>query len=105
MKGVDFIRENKFIAIFRHIPKEYAKEAARAIYEGGVRIFEITFNPSSETTIEDTKEIIRTVKETLGDSVSVGAGTVLNLEFAKAAHEAGAEFLVSPCTKSASSFS
>lgn len=100
MKGVDFIRENKFIAIFRHIPKEYAKEAARAIYEGGVRIFEITFNPSSETTIEDTKEIIRTVKETLGDSVSVGAGTVLNLEFAKAAHEAGAEFLVSPCTKS-----
>ena len=99
MKGVDFIKENKFIAIFRHIPKEYAKEAARAIYDGGVRIFEITFNPSSETTIEDTKEIIRTVKETLGDIVSVGAGTVLNLEFAKAAHEAGAEFLVSPCTK------
>lgn len=99
MKGVDFIKENKFIAIFRHIPKEYAKDAARAVYEGGVRIFEITFNPSSETTVEDTKEIIRTVKETLGEGVSVGAGTVLNLEFAKAAYEAGAEFLVSPCTK------
>ena len=29
----------------------------------------------------------------------VGAGTVINLEFAKAAHEAGAKFLVSPGTK------
>ena len=99
MKGIDFIKENKFIAIFRHIPKEYAKEAARACFLGGVRIFEITFNPSSDSTVEDTKEIISTIKELYGNEVSVGAGTVINLEFAKAAYEAGAEFIVSPCTK------
>ena len=99
MSTLEKIREHKFIAIFRHIPKEYARQAARAVFDGGVRLFEITFNPSSETTKEDTKEIIKAVKEELGDAVSVGAGTVISLEYAKAAKEAGAEFIVSPCTK------
>ena len=99
MNAYEFIKEHKFIAIFRHIPKEYAERAAQAVYDGGVRIFEITFNPSSDTTVEDTKEIIRTIREMFGDSVCVGAGTVINTEFARAAHEAGASFIVSPCTK------
>ena len=99
MNAFEFIKEHKFIAIFRHIPKEYVEKAARAVYDGGVRIFEITFNPSSKTTVEDTKEIIKTIKDMYGDDVYVGAGTVINVEFARAAHEAGATFIVSPCTK------
>ena len=99
MNACEFIKEHKFIAIFRHIPKESIEKAAKAVYDGGVRIFEITFNPSSKTTIEDTKEIIKAIKDMYGSSVCVGSGTVINLEFARAAHEAGAEFIVSPCTK------
>ncbi|MBR2466717.1 MAG: bifunctional 4-hydroxy-2-oxoglutarate aldolase/2-dehydro-3-deoxy-phosphogluconate aldolase [Clostridia bacterium] len=99
MSAFEFIKKHRFIVIFRHIPKEYAKAAARACFDGGVRIFEITFNPSSETTKEDTVGIIRAVKDELGDEISVGAGTVINLDYAKAAYEAGAEFIVSPCTK------
>lgn len=99
MSTLEKIKKHKFIAIFRHIPKEYAKEAARAVFDGGVRLFEITFDPSSPTTSEDTAEIIRAINDELGNEVSVGAGTVINLEFAKAAKEAGAEFIVSPCTK------
>lgn len=99
MNSYDFIKKHKFIAIFRHIPKEHIEKAVKAVYDGGVRIFEITFNPSAKTTVEDTKEIIGTVKKMYGDSVCVGAGTVINLEYAKSAHEAGAQFIVSPCTK------
>ena len=99
MSTIDFIKHHKFIAIFRHIPKEHAAMAAKAVFDGGIRIFEITFDPSSPTTKEDTAEIIRTVKALFGDETSVGAGTVINTDFAKAAHEAGAEYIVSPCTK------
>ena len=99
MNTYEFIQKHKFIAIFRHIPKEYIKQAAEAVYDGGVRIFEVTFNPSSPTTVEDTKEIIQTIQEMYGEDVCVGAGTVINTEFAHAAYEAGAEFIVSPCTK------
>jgi len=99
MTSVEFIRKHRFIAILRHIPLHTAEEVARALYEGGVRIIEITFNPSLATTVEDTKEMIRRIKALYGDRLSVGAGTVINEEFARAAWEAGAEFIVSPCTK------
>ncbi len=99
MNTYDFIKQHKFIAIFRHIPKEYIEKAVKAVYEGGVRIFEITFNPSSKTTVQDTIEMIDTIKKIYGNNICVGAGTVINLEYAMAAHEAGAQFIVSPCTK------
>lgn len=94
-----FIEKHKFIAILRHIPKDKASEVAKAMYDGGVRIFEVTFNPSSKDTISETTSIIRIISELFGDEACVGAGTVINLDFAKAAHDAGAKFLVSPGTK------
>lgn len=96
---MDFIKKHKFIAILRHIPKERAADVVRAMYDGGVRIFEVTFNPSADDTIAETQSIIRTISALFGNEVCVGAGTVINLEFAKAAHDAGAKFLVSPGTK------
>lgn len=98
MTALEFLKQERFVAILRHIPKEYAKEAAKALYEGGIRIFEVTFNPSSPTTFEDTAEIIFAIRELYGDKVSVGAGTVVDVNYAKAAKKAGAEFVVSPCT-------
>lgn len=98
MNTVDIIKKNKFIVIFRHIGAEYAADAAKAIYDGGVRLFEITFNPSKADTIEETQQIIRTISDMFGDDVCVGAGTVIKQEYAEAAYEAGAKFIVSPCT-------
>ena len=92
------MKKYRFVGILRHIAPQYAAKAAQAMYDGGIRIFEVTFNPSAETTIADTKKIISDIKEMFGAEVSVGAGTVLTVEFAKAAYEAGAEFIVAPCT-------
>lgn len=99
MNTLERIKAHKFIAILRHIPARTVKDVARALYDGGVRIFEVTFNPSLPESVEDTQTMIRTIKELYGDEVSVGAGTVLTEEYARAAWEAGAEFLVSPTTK------
>ena len=101
MNAMELIKTHRFIAILRHIPLHTVEGVTKALYEGGVRIIEVTFNPSSPTTIDDTKQIIQTVKKLYGNEISVGAGTVINLEFARAAWEAGAEFIVSPCTKEA----
>lgn len=99
MSKLDFIRQHRFIAILRHIPVKGIEQVADALYAGGIRLFEVTFDPSSPTTVEDTQAILRSIRARLGDGVSVGAGTVINTEFARAAYEAGAEFIVSPCTK------
>lgn len=96
--SMELLKKHRFVGIFRHIRPEYALQAAKAMYEGGVRIFEITFDPSRAATIEETGSIIRQLRENFGTDVSVGAGTVLSVEFARAAWEAGAEFIVAPNT-------
>lgn len=97
--SMELLKKHRFVGIFRHIAPQYALEAAKAMYDGGIRIFEITFDPSRENTKEETGSIIRQLREHFGAEVSVGAGTVLSVEFAEAAYQAGAEFIVAPCTK------
>ena len=78
------------VAIIRSTSSEQLVEVARALYEGGVEILEVTF------TVPRALEIIAAVKKDLGNKILLGAGTVLDPETARAAFLAGAEFLVSP---------
>lgn len=94
----EIIKKEKFIAIFRHIPQKDALLAAKALYRGGVRIFEITFDPKREDTIAEICGILSELREAFGEDVLLGAGTVLQSEWVDAAQEAGASFIVSPCT-------
>ena len=96
MNTLERIKTHKFIAILRHIPARTVKDVARALYDGGVRIFEVTFNPSLPESVEDTQTMIRTIKALYGDEVSVGAGTVLKPEQVDQVREAGGEFIISP---------
>lgn len=96
--SMELIRKHRFIGILRHIPVPQALSVAQAMYDGGIRIFEITFDPSRNTTCQETCSIIRQLRQHFGPEVSVGAGTVLNIPFAEAAYEAGAEFIVAPNT-------
>lgn len=96
--SLELLKKYRFVGIFRHIRPEFALRAAQAMYEGGVRIFEITFDPSRDTTMEETGSIIRQLRDYFGPEVCVGAGTVLSVDFARAAWEAGAQFIVAPNT-------
>ena len=78
------------VAVIRSTQAEQLVEVARALYEGGVDVLEVTF------TVPRALEIIAAVRKSLGDKVLLGAGTVLDPETARAAFLAGAEFLVAP---------
>jgi 2-dehydro-3-deoxyphosphogluconate aldolase/(4S)-4-hydroxy-2-oxoglutarate aldolase len=78
------------VAVIRSTSSEQLVEVARALYEGGVYVLEVTF------TVPRALEIIAAVRKSLGDKVLLGAGTVLDPETARAAFLAGAEFLVAP---------
>src|SRR5262245_50413634 len=65
-------------------------EVIRALAAGGVTVAEVTL------TVPNALEVIRESKKSVGDSVLLGAGTVLDPETCRAAILAGAEFIVSP---------
>lgn len=96
--SMELLKKHRFVGILRHIPGDKALKAAQAMYEGGIRIFEVTFDPCCPDTCKETGDIIRTLRQNFGADVGVGAGTVLSVDFAKAAWEAGAEFIVAPNT-------
>ena len=98
MDVVSFIYENKIVAIARKVKPFLLPSAAEALYWGGIRLLEVTFNQSSSTAIKDTVDSILGVKALLGDKICVGAGTVLTSEQAVAAKNAGADFILSPNT-------
>jgi 2-dehydro-3-deoxyphosphogluconate aldolase/(4S)-4-hydroxy-2-oxoglutarate aldolase len=78
------------VAVVRAETNDKARRIADALLAGGVSIIEITF------TCPDPPAIIKTLAgQTRGD-VLVGAGTVCTAEDVKMAHDAGAQFIVSP---------
>lgn len=92
------ITEHKIIAIVRGLSKEKIVPTAQALYDGGIRLIEVTFNQSSKTTVEDTANSIKSICEKFGEKICVGAGTVLTIEQVEAAFNAGAKYLISPNT-------
>lgn len=82
----------RVIAIARGLPADRIERIAEGLLAGGIRAFEITLNsPGALGAIE-------AVAARAGERLLTGAGTVLDLEGAAAAVDAGARFLVSPHT-------
>ncbi len=94
---IDVISENKIIAIVRGAAPDEAVHAARAIFEGGVKLIEVTFNQKAPESFSETVRAIRAIKESIPE-MTVGAGTVLTKEQVDLAISAGAEYIVSPDT-------
>ncbi len=78
------------VAVVRADSGEKLAHVVKALAEGGVTAAEITF------TVPDAIEVIRRVRAEVGDSVVLGAGTVLDPETARQAILAGAEYIVAP---------
>ena len=78
------------VAVVRARDGRQLVEVARALADGGVTVLEITM------TVPNALDVVRQVREALGDRVLLGAGTILDPETARAALLAGAEYLVSP---------
>ncbi len=92
------LKAAKIVAIIRGVAKENLEPLFEALYEGGIRFVEITFNPSAPNTDAATAAAIGEMKKIFSGKLHVGAGTVMTQKQAKLAVSAGAEFLISPNT-------
>ena len=95
---VERLKETKLMVLARGVEKDVLVKAACAIADAGVAVFESTFDHSREDCVSENAEKIAALVTACGDRMSIGAGTVLSIEEVRAAHEAGASFIVSPDT-------
>ena len=93
---VDVIRAEKLIAILRDVPADKAKAVLDALYEGGVRVLEFTFDHGHADCIVRTAANVRLARQLYGDKLLLGCGTVLTVEEVDAAVYAGARVIISP---------
>ena len=78
------------VAVVRSPDSRQLVEVARALADGGVSVVEITM------TVPGALDVVRAVRQALGDRILLGAGTILDPETARAALLAGAEYIVAP---------
>lgn len=90
MPVVSTIREHKIVAILRGAQPADVLKIAGALYEGGIRLLEITLNSP------DALSSIRELSHRMDNKLWIGAGTVLDAATANAAIDAGARFIISP---------
>ena len=98
MDIVNYIEKNKIIFICRKIYGEELRKLARAMYDGGIRLMEVTFDQADPDCCQKTGQAIRMVDEEFGGRMQFGAGTVLTREQVDAAKDAGAKYIISPNT-------
>lgn len=90
LENLKRLENSGVVAILRGIEKGKVIPVVKALYDGGITCVEITFNTPGA------REMIAQIKETFGDDMLVGAGTVIDEFTAKTAIDAGATFVLSP---------
>lgn len=91
---IDAIAREKLIAIVRAPEQETFPEAVEAIYRGGVRLMEVTFDRSGKIPKDETARLIKQL--TKNGRMLAGAGTVTTKEDVWLAYSAGADYIISP---------
>src|ERR1700745_2719216 len=84
------VLDSGIVAVVRSPDSQQLVDVCRALAEGGVSVVEITMS------VPNALDVLRQVKQALGDRVLLGAGTILDAETARAALLAGAEYVVAP---------
>ena len=97
-KTVEAIEDNKIIAILRGIKSDDLIPLAEAMYNGGIRLLEITFSAGKPESDNKTAESIAQLVAHFGERMHIGAGTVLTEHQAELVKLAGGKFIISPDT-------
>jgi len=92
---IEAIKKHKIVAILRKVPSDKLQATVEALYSGGIRLMEVTFDPSGEMSEEETLRQIQFIAEHF-EEVLAGAGTVLEAEQVIKAAQAGAKYIISP---------
>jgi 2-dehydro-3-deoxyphosphogluconate aldolase/(4S)-4-hydroxy-2-oxoglutarate aldolase len=90
LTALEQILKHKLVAILRGMPANDIAAIANALYDGGIRVLEVTLNS------DQALQVIAQLSDTFKDKMLIGAGTVLDRADAINAIAAGASFLISP---------
>lgn len=92
------IEEHKVIAIVRGVAEDKLIPLAQALYDGGIRLIELTFSTDGSISDEQTAEWIGALVKQFAGKLLVGAGTVLTEKQVSLVSGAGGLFAISPNT-------
>ncbi|MGW6798807.1 bifunctional 4-hydroxy-2-oxoglutarate aldolase/2-dehydro-3-deoxy-phosphogluconate aldolase, partial [Streptomyces sp. NPDC055039] len=84
------LRTHRIVAIVRGDDADAALRTVLTLAEENIPLIEVSLSG------KDALGVIRRARATLGPTAPLGAGTVLTAPDARAAHEAGADFVVTP---------
>lgn len=97
-KVIETVEKERIIVIVRGVEREKLIPLAEAMYEGGVRLMEITYSANGSVSDEDTAANIKMLAEHFAGRMYIGAGTVLTEKQVELTKEAGGWFIISPDT-------
>ncbi len=95
-KIIETIRERKLVAILRGLTPEECLKVGEALYEGGIRLMEVTLGQDGQESLAESVRALSLLRERMDGRTLVGAGTVLSREQADLAKSAGAGYIITP---------
>ncbi len=76
MSILELVRKHRIVAALRGVTLKQAADAAQALYQGGIRLLEVTFEQRGSQRREKTPALIRALRERLSLDARVGVGVV-----------------------------
>lgn len=100
-KTKEAIEREKIIVIVRGVEKKKLIPLAEAMYEGGIRLLEITYSQGGTPSDEEVSENIKLLSEHFKGKMLIGSGTTLTEKQVELTKAAGGAFIISPDTNPA----
>lgn len=92
------VSREKIIAIVRGVGSEQCMNVAKALYAGGVRLMEVTYDQSRPESWGATAKAISDIARAFEGEMLVGAGTVTEPALVDMTRDAGGLYVISPDT-------
>ena len=95
-KIIEAIEKYKIITIIRGVESDKLIPLAEAMYDGGIRLLEITYSADGNATDEETAKNIQMLSNHFEGRMFIGAGTVITEKQVELTKNAGGKFIISP---------
>lgn len=95
---IDKILREKVIMIVRGVQTNKLIDVAEAMWRGGIRVMECTYDASGKIPDEEIARAIESLVDHFGEKMLIGAGTVLTKRQVQLTADAGGRFIISPDT-------
>lgn len=93
---LSLLEQTGVIAIVRGLAPKDALAVAEALYAGGIRLMEFTYEQTKSESWEETAETVGRVQRSMEGRMCIGAGTVTTEKLVDLTAEHGGSFIVSP---------